>query len=254
MASFCSNETVMAKIFKRQKRTRHGTAFWDSEYSNPEHLALSDEASEDLIKFCRWLERETKGTRANPTASAIDMGCGNGRNLVYLARKYGLRGVGYDSSTAAIKEANRLSEGFNLRYEVRTMAGLITEPDNSQIIALDMMSSHFLKAEERLLLRKELHRVLKPGGFLFMKTLVKDGDLHTKRLIAEYPGQEAGTYIHPIIGVPEYAYSEAELVDFLSEKFIVHKVYLSHKHVSRGKARKRRTISIYAEKDPYAKE
>ncbi len=243
----------MAKIFKRQKRTRHGTAFWDSEYSNPEHLALSDEASEDLMKFCRWLERETKGSRANQTASAIDMGCGNGRNLVYLARTYGMRGVGYDSSSAAIKEAKRLSEGLNLRYEVRTMAGFITEPDASQIIGLDMMSSHFLKAEDRTLLRDEIHRVLKPGGFLFMKTFVKDGDLHTKRLLEEFPGPEAGTYIHPVIGVAEYAYGEEELVDFLSEKFIVHKVYLSHKHVSRGKARKRRTISVYAEKDPYAK-
>ncbi len=243
----------MAKIFKRQKRTRHGTAFWDSEYSNPEHLALSDEASEDLMKFCRWLERETKGARANRTASAIDMGCGNGRNLVYLAKTYGMHGIGYDSSSAAIKEAKRLSDGLPLRYEVRSMAGLITEPDASQTIALDMMSSHFLKAEDRKLLRDELHRVLKPGGFLFMKTFVKDGDLHTKRLLEEHPGPEPGTYIHPVIGVAEYAYGEEELIDFLGEKFIVHRTYLSHKHVSRGKARKRRTVSVYAEKDPYAK-
>ncbi len=36
------------------------------------------------------------------------------------------------------------------------------------------------------------------------------------------------------------------------ERFIVHKAYASHKHLSKGRARKRRTISIYAEKDPYA--
>lgn len=241
----------MAKIFKRQKRTRHGSAFWDSEYSNPEHLALSDNASEDLMKFCRWLERETKGARANITASAIDMGCGNGRNLVYLAREYGMRGIGYDSSSAAIREAKRLSADLPLRYEVRSIAGAISEANDSQTIALDMMSSHFLKADDRRLLRDELHRVLKPGGYLFMKTFVSDGDLHTKRLLAEHPGPEPGTYMHPVIGVPEYAYSEAELVDFLSEKFTVLKTYLSHKHVSHGKARKRRTISVYAEKDPY---
>ncbi len=243
----------MAKIFKRQKRTRHGTAFWDSEYSNPEHLALSDTASEDLMKFCRWVERETKGTRASVTASAIDMGCGNGRNLVYLAREYGMRGIGYDSSSAAIREARHLSKDLPLRYEVRTMAGAITEPDDSQTIALDMMSSHFLKADERRMLRDELHRVLRSGGYLFMKTFVTDGDLHTKRLLEEYPGPEPGTYIHPVIGVPEFAYSEAGLVDFLAEKFIIHRTYLSHKHVSRGKARKRRTISVYAQKDPYAR-
>ncbi len=243
----------MAKIFKRQKRHRHGTAFWDNEYSNAEHLALSENASEDLMKFCRWVARDTKRSVLNPLASAIDFGCGNGRNLVYLAKEFGMHGVGYDSSSAAIKEAKRLSEGLNLEYQVRTMAGPATVPDESQMIALDMMSSHFLKAAERLELRDEIHRVLKPGGFLFMKTFVTDGDLHTKRLIAENPGPEPGTYIHPVIGVAEYAYGEEELVNFLSEKFIVHKTYLSHKHVSKGRARKRRTISVYAEKDPYAK-
>ena len=43
--------------------------------------------------------------------------------------------------------------------------------------------------------------------------------------------------------------TEDELVNFLGEKFIVHKVYRSHKHSFKGRARKRRTISVYAEKD-----
>lgn len=241
----------MARHVKNQKKNRHGTAFWDQEYTNPEHLALSEEASGDLKKFCRWLERRSKRTLLNATNSAIDLGCGNGRNLIYLAHEFGIRGVGYDSSGAAIKEAKRLAEGLQLSFETRSMAGELTVPDKSQMFALDMMSSHFLREQERTHLRDEIHRVLKPGGFLFMKTFLKDGDLHTKRLIEENPGDEPGAYIHPVIGVQEYVYGEEELITFLEEKFIVHKVYTSHKHISRGKAWKRRTISVYAEKDPY---
>ena len=111
------------------------------------------------------------------------------------------------------------------------------------------MTSHFLDKEGRTNLRDELYRTLKPGGFLFMKTFLKDKDLHTKRLIEERPGPEEGSYIHPVMGVAEYVYSEEELVEFLSEKFIVRKIYRSHKHAFKGRARKRRTISIYAEKD-----
>jgi SAM-dependent methyltransferase len=244
----------MARHVKNnKKRSRHGVAFWDQEYTKAEHLALSTEASDDLEKFTRWLERETKRTVLNPLSSAIDLGCGNGRNLVYLAREFGMRGVGYDSSSAAIKEAIRLSQGMNLTYGVRSIAGVLDIEDESQMLALDMMSSHFLKADERITLRNEIHRVLKPGGYLFMKTFLRDGDLHTKRLISENPAEEENSYIHPVIGVQEHAYSEEELIDFLEEKFIVHKTYASHKHVSRGKARKRRTISVYAQKDPYAK-
>jgi len=244
----------MARHVKNSKRkTRHGTAFWDSEYTKAEHLALSTEASEDLEKFCRFLERETKRTVLNPLSSVIDLGCGNGRNLVYLASSFGMRGVGYDSSSAAIKEAKRLSEGLNLSYEVRSMGGELGVEAQSQMLALDMMSSHFLKEDERLFLRDEIFRVLKPGGYLFMKTFLRDGDLHSKRLIAENPAEEDNSYIHPVIGVQEHVYSEEELLAFLGEKFLVLKTYASHKHVSHGKARKRRTISVYAQKDPYAK-
>lgn len=243
----------MARHVKNHKKNRGGIAFWDQEYTKAEHLALSTEASDDLEKFTRWLERQTKRTLLNPTASAIDLGCGNGRNLVYLANTFGMRGIGYDSSGAAIKEAIRLSQGLSLQYETRSIAGKITVSDESQTLALDMMSSHFLKQDERAFLRDEIHRILKPGGFLFMKTFLRDGDLHTKRLIAENPGQEENAYIHPVIGVQEYVYSEEELVNFLEERFIVHKTYASHKHVSKGKARKRRTIAVYAQKDPYAK-
>ena len=74
-----------------------------------------------------------------------------------------------------------------------------------------------------------------------MKTFVSDEDLHTKRLLEERPGPEPGTYIHPVIGVPEYVYDAEELEGFLGEKFVIHKTYLSHKHKSKGKSiRKRR--------------
>lgn len=244
----------MARHVKNHKRKRHGTAFWDQEYTKAENLALSTEASEDLEKFTRWLERQTKRTLLNPLSSVVDFGCGNGRNLIYLAEQFGMRGIGYDSSAAAIKEAIRLSDTLQIGYHTRSISGAFEDiADESQTLALDMMSSHFLKKDERTLLRNEIHRVLKPGGFLFMKTFVSDGDIHTKRLIAEQPGLEENSYIHPVIGVQEYVYSEEELYAFLSEKFIVHKTYLSHKHVLRGRARKRRTIAMYAEKDPYVK-
>jgi ubiquinone/menaquinone biosynthesis C-methylase UbiE len=121
--------------------------------------------------------------------------------------------------------------------------------DESQTLALDMMTSHFLTAPDRRTLRDELYRVLKPGGWLFMKTFLKDEDVHTARLLKEAPGPEDGSYIHPVMGVAEFVYSEAALVTFLSERFLIRKIYRSHRHLSKGGTGKRRTISIYAEKD-----
>lgn len=243
----------MAKrpFIRKQKRKKHGTAFWDNEYAQGGHLKLSDEAAEDLKKFTRWLIRQTKNEVLNPLASVLDLGCGNGRNLIFLADAFGVRGLGYDISAAAIKQAVTASSSYQLVYETRSIAGPISVPDDSQTIVLDMMASHFLNEGERAALRDEIFRVLKPGGWLFMKTFLRDEDLHTERLLKDFPTKEDGTYTHPVMGVPEHAYFEDELVTFLEEKFVIHKIYRSHKHVLHGKARKRRTVSIYAQKSPY---
>jgi SAM-dependent methyltransferase len=242
--------TVAKRPFiRKQKKKQHGTTFWDNEYKNADHLKLSTDHSEDLEKFTRWVIRAERGDVLGQGQSVLDVGCGNGRNLIFLARAFNMRGIGYDISKSAIDIAVAASKEFNLAYTARSIAGVLDVPDNSQSLVVDMMTSHFLTAPERTFLRDEIHRVLIPGGFMFMKTFLADGDLHTRRLLAERPGTEPGTYIHPVIGVPEYVYTEDELVDFLKEKFIVHKIYRSHKHVLKGKARKRRTVSIYVEKD-----
>lgn len=236
----------------KKKRKVHGAAFWDREYTNPEHLKLSERESGDLAKFTRWLIRQKREDIVATNNSALDAGCGNGRNLIWLAREFGMAGVGVDISGAAVAQARRATftgGELPIKYHIGTAGAPLPAKDESQTLALDMMTSHFLSPTERTALRDELSRVLIPGGFLFMKTFLKDEDGHTARLLAESPGPEEGSYIHPVMGVPEYVYSEAELVEFLSEKFLIRKIYRSHRHKSKDGAGKRRTISIYAEKD-----
>jgi SAM-dependent methyltransferase len=240
---------VKPNFTKKKKRKVHGAAFWDREYTNPEHLKLSENVSEDLAKFTRWIIRRERGDILSPDSSVLDAGCGNGRNLIYLANHFGMPGIGLDISAAAIAQAKRASTDLPIEYHIMSADSPLPAEDGSQGLVLDMMTSHFLNAAGRTQLRDELWRVLAPGGSLFMKTFLLDKDLHSARLLKEHPGAEPGTYIHPVMGVPEHVYSETELTDFLSEKFIVRKIYRSHKHSFRGQARKRRTISIYAEKD-----
>lgn len=234
---------------RKKKRKVHGATFWDREYTNPEHLKLSADESADLAKFTRWLGRREREDLLTSGGSVLDAGCGNGRNLIFLAQQYGLSGIGVDISSAAIAQAKKASGELPITYHVGSAGTDLPAEDASQALVLDMMTSHFLDKAGREHLRDELFRVLAPGGYLFMKTFLKDKDLHTARLIKERPGPEEGSYIHPVMGVAEYVYSEEELVAFLSERFIVRKIYRSHKHSFKGRARKRRTISIYAEKD-----
>ncbi len=230
------------------KRKRSGQAFWDAEYKEGGHLALSTNPSEDLEKFARWVEREYGKSLLNVTASVLDMGCGNGRNLIWIAGQYDMRGVGYDISAQAVNQAKRQSQeyGLKLSYEARSIAGPIPLPDDSQTLVLDMMTSHFLKSDERTVLIEEIHRVLRPGGFLFYKTFLLDEDTHAKRMIEENPADEENTYIHPKIGVAEHVSTQDEIEELYGKFFTIHKVHKSHRH--RGKGAKRRSITLYMQK------
>ncbi len=227
-----------------------GNDFWNKQYKRPTHLALSDEASEDLEKFTRYLTREHGGKFLNVTTKCVDLGCGNGRNLIYLAREFGVHGFGYDTSETAVAQATRASEGLQLSFEVRSIAEPIPLPDSSVVIALDMMSSHFLVRAEREALRAEILRVLKPSGWLFFKSFLLDDDLNARRMLRESPGPEEGMYIHPEINVPEYVWTEEGLREFFEPYFTIHKIEKSFKHRhADGSAWKRRTISAYLQKD-----
>lgn len=222
--------------------------FWNKEYRTAKHLALSDEPSEDLEKFCRFLERNWGRRFLNVTALALDLGCGNGRNLIFLARTYGMRGVGYDISDEAVRQAERASEGLPIAYRTRSIEGALDLPDGSATLALDMMTSHFLRQTARTVLRDEILRVLKPGGWLFFKSFCAEGDLHARRLLREHPADEPDSYLHPEIAVLEHVWTEKTLRGFFEPHFEVHKIERSHKHIKAGRAWKRRTISAYLRK------
>lgn len=222
--------------------------FWNKEYKTSAHFALSEAAAGDLEKFCRWIERNHGKRLLNVTTQVLDLGSGNGRNLIYLAQNYGMRGIGYDISTEGVKLAQKNSENLPIKYVARSIEGPLDIPDQSVSLVLDMMTSHFLKAKDREVLRDEILRVLKPGGWFFFKSFLADEDLHVKRLLKEHAAGEEHAYIHPRSGLYEYTWTEQAMYDFFSPYFTIQKIERSHKHIRDGKANKRRSIVVYLQK------
>ena len=205
--------------------------------------------AEDLEKFCRYLERQSGKKLLNVTTQAVDIGRGNGRNLIYLSKEFGMRGVGYDSSKEGINQAIANSLELPLKFIVQDLAEPIPLPGNSVTIALDMMASHILKKAQREALRDDILRVLRPGGWLFFKSFILEEDLNAQRLLREHPAKEEGMYIHPEIGHAEYVWTVPGIKEFFGDYFTIHKIEKSFKHKHKdGRAWKRRTASVYLEK------
>ena len=237
--------------------------FWNDEYRDPGYFALSTVVSSDLEKWVRWMQKEFGKDAFRPGLTVLDLGTGNGRNLLYLCERFGMNGVGFDISEEGIKQARQSFEKQNLggqaqkagenmkdkvKFDIRSIADPFLLEDESVDIVLDMMASHFLKEDNRKDYLKELLRVLKPGGYLFFKSFYAPGDMHAKKLIKESNTGEENSYIHPKMKVYEYVWTDEAIQKFFGPHFnILHKE-ASHKHFNKGKPNKRRSIVVYMEK------
>ncbi len=226
--------------------------FWNKEYKDPAFFLLSETVSADLVKFARWLPKEYGKDVLRPDIVVLDAGCGNGRNLLWMNEQFRVKGYGYDISDEGIAQANankaKLQFGDKVEFTVRSLDELIPLPDESVDIVLDLMSSHFLKNDERRQFISEVARVLKPQGALCFKSFYAERDSHTKELLAKHAADEENAYIHPKLKVYEYVWDDQALEEYFSKDFILMKKEFSGKHHIKGKPAKRRSVVCYFEK------
>ena len=190
---------------------------WEQEYQQPQFLTLGTEPLTVVKEFCKWLRRDEKVELEKCTV--LDLGCGNGKNVKYFVEGYAKSGIGYDISKTAIVAAKKLSEGLEIKYEVRSIGEKFPLENESVDIILDVTSSNSLSESEREVYLQETQRVLKPGGYLFVRALCLDGDKNAKQLIKENPGSEKDTYILPNVGVTERVFTKQDLVDTYGKYF-----------------------------------
>jgi len=77
---------------------------WEQEHSNPLVLPQMDkqDASRGVADFFTWLVQK----RPHERLAGVEMGCGKGRNCLWLARQ-GFKMTGFDFSKNAIEEAKK---------------------------------------------------------------------------------------------------------------------------------------------------
>lgn len=137
---------------------------WDSEYQRGTHW--EDKPSKHISEFVKYLKNGDK---------ILDVGCGAGRNTIYLFEK-GFNVVGTDISKIAISKAKDISKKKCLSIIFKIERVEKTEfRDNS----FDKIyCEHVLQSTEFDKAVIELNRILKPGGILFIvmceSTIYKD--------------------------------------------------------------------------------
>lgn len=140
---------------------------WDNTYRTNKQV-WGDKPSELATFAAKYL----KGTKSSSESIQIlDIGCGYGRDAIYLARCINCHVLGVDNSSEAIEMARKaLSTDLKSRVTFQCCDFRQT-PEGKFEIAFASNFYHLLRMEERQALIKTIKGRLKPGGRLFLSML-----------------------------------------------------------------------------------
>ncbi len=140
------------------------TRLWDKTYESGDYLNHWDYsfASQELVAAAALQAFKPGGT-------ALDIGCGAGREAIFLA-KCGLQVIAVDISAKALEIARKRASdaGVNVDWREGSFLDLPVE-DASVDFINDRGALHIVPEAERPQFAREIGRVLKPGGTVFIR-------------------------------------------------------------------------------------
>jgi ubiquinone/menaquinone biosynthesis C-methylase UbiE len=188
---------------------------WEEEHTNPTVLLQmdSEEASGGVTRFWDFLQQQKISN-----LKGLEMGCGKGRNVIWLAQK-GAEMYGFDFSTHAIEEAKRraeMAETHNVQFSNQDATKKWDFESESFDFAIDCFASTDIESSEgRSNAISEFHRVLKPAGYLMAYLLSTDDEFH-QEMIEKYPSDQKNAFHHQS-GKFEKTFSELEIQEIYKE-------------------------------------
>jgi tellurite methyltransferase len=175
------------------------------------------------------IERVVKLIRDNDGSRILDLGCGTGRYVVHFTR-LGFDVYAFDASPKALSMTQDWLKEENLEANLceHQMANPFPYEDNvfDAVISIQVIHHNLMKNIRRTI--KEIERVLRPGGILFVTFPV----LHPGPVSEEDDWKlvevEEGTYIPQRgweSGIPHHYFTLEEIsIEFHS--FDIHDIYL----------------------------
>jgi ubiquinone/menaquinone biosynthesis C-methylase UbiE len=149
----------------------------------------------DITRYKPWPESKRFISTLPKGSTVLDLGCGNGRNSIYLAKE-GMEVVGIDFSRGLIKIAKNKIEWKQVEENVNLIEGDIDSlplKDESVDAVLYIATLHHLPTpSERLESLLEVKRCLKPGGSALVSAWAQEQDKFREELERSKEIQEEG--------------------------------------------------------------
>jgi SAM-dependent methyltransferase len=141
---------------------------WDNEYKQQKHVW--GKGPSELAVFTAGYLKQHPPTAKTP--SIIDLGCGYGRDVFYLAQNIRCSVLGIDVSPEALNlaEGSRPEKSQNeIKFEQQDFLAL--PAGNKYDVVFTSNIYHLLGPEERVRFRDIIKSILNPQGMLFMSVM-----------------------------------------------------------------------------------
>jgi SAM-dependent methyltransferase len=185
--------------------------FWTEEYTKPDKFSRihGEDPSQVVVEFTQFLKKDGN------YSLVVDVGCGKGRNSIYLARE-GFNVVGIDFVPYAIGVAKEraLKTGLtpsNPKFVVHDITETWPVEDSSVDAVIDCNASNDLSSSERGFYLDNLYTALRNGGKLLVYLLSLPENTEGT-LIETNPGPESNTVYIPGTNKAEKWYTEEEIL------------------------------------------
>jgi ubiquinone/menaquinone biosynthesis C-methylase UbiE len=214
---------------------------WDREYNELQVIPSSTRtlASKALVAAAHRL-------RLHPGCTVLDIGCGNGRNSVYLAQR-GANVHALDFSTTALDRLQTLASSTRVSDSVHAYCASLVDRlpfrDGSFPVVIDSyVFCHFLAEGLKDHYLNELRRVAKPGGLVFL-SLFPPEDGYYQTMIGRR-GPDGIIVTDPNNGIAKQLYTPGELATVLRRGFgLEWTLSLEFDDVVLGRCYRRRILS-----------
>jgi len=132
--------------------------FWEQAYRDPEAVAFSKGPTADVAQFHPLIP---------PGSTVLDVGCGEGRNAIFLAG-LGHRAEGFDLSEPGIEKAKAIAaaKGVDVRFWAQDLATFEFERDYDVILSHGVLHLPEKTVRDAFIQRAQAHTT--PGGLHFI--------------------------------------------------------------------------------------
>lgn len=134
--------------------------FWEDMYQNENIFAFGKDPNQSIVQIEDNLDK---------SCNIIDVGCGDGTNVLYLARKGFVHVEGVDCSENGIRKLNKFAEkeALSINAEVADLRNVSFQKQYGLIMSFGTL--HFVSKDEWHLFIEKAKKATQVGGYHIMQ-------------------------------------------------------------------------------------